>query len=209
MVKILEPKISSLVDYSLEDAYRDNCYNNMIFTQSVLKDIKIVNETIDSCIFRGIDFSNIDFSNVDFIDVIFEECDLSNKKFDGNLLQRVKFINCKMIGVSYIDSSVKDVCFDLCSARYINFAGARIIRMVVSESDFSEGCFQEVSVKDLEFNSVNLSRVEIFKTKLCGVDISSCQIEKMVVDLESLEGIIIDRFQAVYLVGMLGVKIKE
>ena len=58
-------------------------------------------------------------------------------------------------------------------------------------------------------NHSNLDSSEFFKTKLNGVDFSSCEISNIKFDMTSLKGIIIDRFQCQNLVGMLGVEVKE
>ena len=60
----------------------------------------------------------------------------------------------------------------------------------------------------LEFNDVNLSGSEIFDTSLNGLDFSSCKIEGLSIDFDSLRGLIIDKFQSIDLVNMLGVKFK-
>ena len=38
--------------------------------------------SFDGCIFRNIDFTNINIKSIELVDVIFEDCDLSQKKFD-------------------------------------------------------------------------------------------------------------------------------
>ena len=70
-------------------------------------------------------------------------------------------------------------------------------------------CFQETSLKNIEFNNVNLFSAEIFSTSLNGIDFSSCKIEGLSIDYDSLRGLIIDKFQSIDLVNMLGVKTKN
>ena len=81
--------------------------------------------------------------------------------------------------------------------------------MLASKSDFTEMSFMETEIKNIELNDVDFYRGEIIKTNLRDVDFSSCKINNIIVDSFSLEGIIIDRFQAQDLVGMLGVKFKD
>ena len=63
-------------------------------------------------------------------------------------------------------------------------------------------------MKNLELNNVNFSNSEIINSDLKGVDFSSCNIEFVKFDLKSVYGIIIDRFQSVELVNLLGVIVK-
>ena len=80
-------KIEPIVKYT-EDAYFEDIidmeYENKLFTKNASKSLKIVNTTLNSCIFKKIDFSNIKFENVDIWDSIFEECDIANKEFYNN-----------------------------------------------------------------------------------------------------------------------------
>lgn len=70
-------------------------------------------------------------------------------------------------------------------------------------------CFQETDIKNLELNDVNLYKSEIIKTSLKDIDISTCKIDNIIIDSESTKGLIIDRYQSIDLIGMLGVKIKD
>ena len=81
-MKIKEPKVLNLIEYNLKDACYENNFYGFIFNENVRDIIHINDITIDSCVFKNIDFSNIEISKVDLVDVIFENCDLSNKVFD-------------------------------------------------------------------------------------------------------------------------------
>ena len=67
----------------------------------------------------------------------------------------------------------------------------------------------ETEIKNLEFNNVNISNSEIIKSSLKDIDLSTCKMENLTSDIESIRGVIIDRFQSIDLIGMLGVKVKE
>jgi len=49
---------------------------------------------------------------------------------------------------------------------------------------------------------------QFFKTSLKGIDLSTCKIERVAVSIEDIKGAIIDQFQAIDLLYLLGVKIK-
>ncbi len=207
-MNIDKPKISICEDYDIEKANEEYEFKNYTFSKNCNDALSIKELTIDSCIFKKIDFSNIDL-DVSLVDVIFDGCDLSNKKFDKKLLCRVEFRNCKMVGTSFIDSSLKSVLFINCSTKYLNFSNTRIEKMLVEDSNFAEASFMESDIKSIKFNKVLLERTEFFKVKLNKVDFSTCDISSTLFDMTSLKGIVVDRFQCASLVGMLGVNVKE
>ena len=55
---------------------------------------------------------------------------------------------------------------------------------------------------------VDLTQTQFFKTSLNGIDLSQSIIEGIAVSLEDIRGAIIDSFQAINLLYLLGVKIK-
>ena len=48
----------------------------------------------------------------------------------------------------------------------------------------------------------------MFRTNLRGIDVSTCNIDGIVVDKEDLKGIIVNQFQAVELSKLLGIIVK-
>jgi len=81
--------------------------------------------------------------------------------------------------------------------------------MLIKNSNLSEASFMETDIKNIYFEKVDLNRVEFIRTKLKDIDFSDADISSTIFDLNSLKGIIIDRFQCQNIVGMLGVKIKD
>ena len=72
----------------------------------------------------------------------------------------------------------------------------------------NEKCNIETKIKNIELDEVDFSRGEFIKTILKDVDFSNCQISNLTIDTTSLQGLVIDQFQAIDLVGILGVKFK-
>lgn len=205
MIKIKEPKVNYCVESLLDNV---KYYQDALFRENVDKLLKIKEQTIDGCIFEKIDFNNIELYKVDFLDVIFENCDLSNKRFDFRLVERVKFKNCKMVGTSFIGASLRDVTFECCLGKYINFAQTRISNFKIKDSDFTSASFLETELKNVEFENVNFSQSEISHTNFSGIDFSSCKLSGFMIDFDSLKGIIVNQFQAAEIVSLLGIEVK-
>ena len=83
------------------------------------------------------------------------------------------------------------------------------LKAEIEESNLSESSFIESNIKNLYLDKVDLNKVEFIKTNLSGIDFSNSDITTTIFDLNSLKGIVIDRFQSSSLVGMLGVKLKD
>ena len=62
---------------------------------------------------------------------------------------------------------------------------------------------------DLCFENADLTRTQFFKTSLKGIDLSSSRIEQIAISIEDIKGAIIEQFQAIDLLYLLGVKIKN
>lgn len=203
-------KISNDIYYekgSLDNIPED--ISNLEFKENASKKITIDGGSIMECRFEKIDFHNINLLDVDIYDTVFDGCDLSGQKFDKKMLARVVFKDCKLTGASFIDSSLKKVTVKDSIARYINIATSKIDSVSLENSDFSESTFMENEVKNLILDKCLFIRTEFIHNPLKDVDFSTSDIKDTLFDNYSLKGIIIDAFQSPYLVGMLGVKIKD
>ena len=68
--------------------------------------------------------------------------------------------------------------------------------------------FQENKFKNIVLKNADLTQAQFFKSSLNGIDFSDSLIDGIVVSIEDLKGAIINEFQAVDLIGLIGVKIK-
>ena len=64
-------------------------------------------------------------------------------------------------------------------------------------------------IKNIYFNNANLRQAQFFKTSLKNIDLSNSQIEGIAISLEDIKGAIIDQIQAIDLLYLIGVKIKQ
>mgnify|MGYP006354257017 CR=1 FL=1 len=84
-----------------------------------------------------------------------------------------------------------------------------INNFIINNSDFSDSIFNECELKNVCFDGVKLCNSEFLRGNFSNVDFSSCDICGINFDKDSIDGIIIDRFQAFYIVSLFGVKIKD
>ena len=66
----------------------------------------------------------------------------------------------------------------------------------------------EVTWKNIAFSECNLNKSELVRTKLKGIDFSTCELNGITVNISDLNGAIVNEFQALELSKLLGLKIK-
>ena len=120
----------------------------------------------------------------------------------------IQFKNCKLTGTSFIETNLKDVLFDHCQGRYSNLSSSQLFNVMFDHCDLQEASFYDANFKKIQFNETNLIQSELASLHHKGLDLSTCQIQGAMFDLASLKGLIINDFQAVDLIGILGVKVK-
>ena len=64
-------------------------------------------------------------------------------------------------------------------------------------------------LKKVYFEKADLVQAQVFKTSLKDIDLSNSFIDGIVVSLEDIKGAIINEYQAINLISLMGVKIKE
>ena len=64
-------------------------------------------------------------------------------------------------------------------------------------------------LKNVYFDNAELVNAKFFKTSLKDIDLSNSNIEGIATSIEDIKGAIIDKFQALDLLYLIGVKVKE
>lgn len=198
-MKIQKPKISSITISSLTNQMD---YQDLHIINTPTNELIISNVTFDGCIFDKIDFKNIKLINVNMIDVIFNNCDLSNQQF--NYLNRVEFNNCKLLGCNF-NKDIKDILFNECSGRYLNFSTINLQKVIFVNNIIKDSYFNETNLINTIFNNNNLDNSELNKITHKSLDLSTNSIQGIKIDIPSLKNLIINEYQALDIISILGV----
>ena len=193
-MKLVAPKLSYIEKTSFEECLKKMKFQDVHIDQNIQQRTIIQDLTFDGCFFENIDFTKVSLKHLDLIDVTFDKCDLSNQNFDHQYLNRVQFKNCKLTGT--------------CQGRYSNLSSSQLLNVMFDHCDLQEASFYDANFKKIQFNETNLIQSELASLHHKGLDLSTCQIQGAMFDLASLKGLIINDFQAVDLIGILGVKVK-
>ena len=92
---------------------------------------------------------------------------------------------------------------------YAIYSGATWDSCELSNCEFKEAFFSEMTLKKVKFKKVDFSGADFFKTQLKGIDLSSCEIQGIMVSdtYKELQGLKIGPVQAMDIARLVGVKI--
>lgn len=203
----VKPKIKQLTESSFLELTHVEEFFQLEFFKQVYPSGMLVTD-FNECVFHDIIFQKHDLDKISFMDVVFYHCDFSNIEFIDRAFYRVEFHDCKLVGTSFSKVHFFDCLFDSCNLQYSNFADCKCKVIEFSHCHFLEARFQGMDFSGAVFEEDDLSEVEIYTTPMRGIDLSSCLIEGIRIEPNCLKGMIISPYQAVFLVQILGIKVK-
>lgn len=137
--------------------------------------------------FENHDFVNCIFPNLSgavFRDCHFINCNLSNLKTTGSLIQNCLFRDCKLLGVNFSDSKEFgfEVHFESCNLDYTSFDRKKLHKSSFKNCKIHSGNFTEADLSKCRFSNCDLYDTLFSGTNLSTVDLSSCV--NMIIDPE-------------------------
>jgi uncharacterized protein YjbI with pentapeptide repeats len=194
---------------------------NFLLEESPICDIESSEERVENENFHSIEikksiikncvFNNCNFENATFIDVIFEYCDLSNNKFAGSYFERCQFVSCKCVGIDMSGSIVKQVTFESSNFQYSTFNKIKMTDVLFENINFSESSMSEAKLNRFKAVNSRFIKNNLYKTMLAGVDFTDNEFVAPTVSTLPIElkGAIINTFQAIDLIGLWGVVVRQ
>ena len=162
----------------------------------------------EHCEFNNIILQSITIEKVTFRNVKFNQCNFSNTVFNECTFIKCEFYNCKITGCNFIENVLYNVTFQDVNASYASLSMSSIDKCLFKDTLLKNSYFQETKTKSIYFNNVDLTQAQFLKTILNKIDLSSCKIEGIAISIEDIKGAIIEPFQAVDLMYLIGVKVK-
>ena len=172
-------------------------------------EIELYDVEFEYCKFNKITILSSKLEKATFKDVIFDNCNFANTSFMNSTFIRCEFNNCKLEGANLADSILYNVSFIGTNAKYINLSLASLERVVFDDTILRNSYFQENKLKNVYFKKADLTQSQFFKTSLKNIDISNANIEGIAISIDDIKGAIIDQMQALDLLYLIGVKIKD
>ncbi|HKL11951.1 MAG TPA: pentapeptide repeat-containing protein [Clostridia bacterium] len=203
------PKRSDLSNDMVESFGDEDIFYCKIFENCTIEDQNAEKVSFKQVLFRNVDFKKTILERVELEDVRFENCDLSNIELEGAIIHRAEFENCKMVGVNLSGAAIQNTVLDKCNCKYANIRFSLCKRFEARDSILDSADFQSSEMVDVRYEATSMRECQMSGTSLCGIDISTCDIEDMIVRMEDIKGAIVSPLQAVMVAGMVGVVVKD
>jgi uncharacterized protein YjbI with pentapeptide repeats len=142
-------------------------------------------------------------------DVRIESSDLANIDCSAAAFERVEIIGTRLTGAICNEAQWKSVLFRECR---MDLAMARMAVMqdcVFEDCNLTQADFYAADLTKAIFRRCDLSRADMAQAKLTGADLRDCRIDGMRGTPAAMEGLTISPDQAVLLISLFGVIVKQ
>lgn len=156
-------------------------------------------------------FLDCDFTGALFTDIAFDGCDFSNSVFDNAAFTRCTFSDSKLAGASFAEALWKHVAADGCTFAYGAFNRCLWKTVHIRTCDFLSADMSEMELRGISLDDDRFVGTSFFRTKLVGLDFTSCQLEGIAISdaMDEVYGAKLGLYQAAALARRLGVIIEE
>lgn len=210
-IKVVAPFLNSQSESPVPlDALTDQeKVSDLYFLKGTVHQIAKPYLSINNCTFKQQIFSECQFKSAQLTDVRFENCDLSNVSFAGTTFYRVEFISCKLLGTGFPEATLNHVLMDHCYGQYINLSMVKMRTARFSHCNFRNGSLNDSKLMPAAFDTCELLEADFSHTSLKGIDLRNSRIAGIQLNIADLKGAIVSSLQAIDLLPLLGVKIKD
>ncbi|WP_294629558.1 pentapeptide repeat-containing protein [uncultured Bacteroides sp.] len=188
---------------------KEETVSHLAFAKGKEEGIDKSYKSFANCTFRNLAFSECKFRSCQLTDVRFENCDLSNLSFAGSSLYRVEFIACKLLGTNLSEATINHMLLHDCHAGYINLSMSKMNQVRFAHSQLRNGSLNDCRFSSVAFDSCDLVEADFLHSSLRGIDLSTSRINGITLNIGDLKGAVITSLQAMDLLPLLGVIIKD
>jgi uncharacterized protein YjbI with pentapeptide repeats len=158
---------------------------------------------------RRMNFTHSRLPKLRLLDVRLETCDLTGLEGEQSRLQRVVFSGCRLPGVQLLEARCEDTVFHDCLLENAIFASTTFKSARFEGCNLREAVFTGADLANVVFQRCDLSHADLRGSRLGGADFRGSIIDGMQVGAPDLKGAIIDPTQAVQVVSLLGLTVKD
>jgi len=206
-MKRKEPKLKPYLDIGDVSLFQEEVVSDVDFSHLILpKNYEVIE--FNGCRFVHVNFSNI-ATSISFYDCVFESCDFSNMIFDGGCFTRAKFSQCKLLGSRIINASIQEVTFSSCNLDYMSILESSLSHVSFTSSTMVEVRNFKLKLKEISFLDCQIIRLENISTSLKEIDFSASTLEGGTFSLSDLQGVTLNREQALNITKLFGIKITD
>ena len=163
----------------------------------------------EQVLLRRVNFTQSCLPKLRLLDVQLDACDLSGVDGEHARLQRVAFHGCRLVGVQLLEARCEDIVLHDCTLESAIFASATFKAARFENCNLRGAVFAEADLTHAVFQRCDLTHADLRGSKLGGTDFRGSIINGMQVGAQALKGAIIDPAQALQVVHLLGLIVKD
>lgn len=183
--------------------------NGFHFFDETVDGLNISDVEISGCVFINCKFRNCTFEGVSFNNCIFEGCDLSLLYMSQGAIMRTEIKNSKILGINLTFAIINNVLIESTVCRFANFSEARFSYVEFKSCDMNSSSIDKCRLKQTVFSNCNLTGTNFCHTPLKSIDLRTNELNGLVLVGGELDGSIVDTAQALGLVRLLGVEVRD
>ena len=149
------------------------------------------------------------FSGIRLVDCLMERCDFSAVDWEKARMKRVEFLGCRLLGTNMVEATFEDIAFNGCTADGAVFGLAKFKSVRFERCRMRGATFEGADLSGVVFHECDLAHADLRGAKLQGTDFSASTIDGLILGPSDLQGAIISPNQAVQVVGLLGITVKN
>jgi uncharacterized protein YjbI with pentapeptide repeats len=158
---------------------------------------------------RRVHLSDTRIKRVRMVDTTIDSSDLSGAVWEAAHLRRIAFSACRLLGLQLVESELQDILFRGCNLTGALFTSSFSKNIRFERCVLREASFESASLEEAHFMDCDLTGADLRGANLKGADLRTSNISKVQVGLKELQGVIIDPPQAVQVVTLLGIEVRE
>jgi uncharacterized protein YjbI with pentapeptide repeats len=158
---------------------------------------------------QRVNVARTQLDGVRLVDTRLETVDCSGAIWRQARLRRVEFVECKLLGTQLLGAQFEHVLMRDCKLEGAVLAATKCKVVRFERCDLRGVSFEEADLTGVVFQQCDLSEADLRGSKLNGADLRGSILNRVQVGAKELHGAIIDPTQAVQVVSLLGLTVKE
>lgn len=143
------------------------------------------------------------------VDSILEMCEVSGSQWETGFFRRVVFKDCRLLGAQLLDAIFEDVEFINCQAESLAVVSAKFKNCRFQKCELTKAIFDSADASKVVFDRCNLTSANFHLAKLKDTDFRTSDIGGLQVGVTEMQGAIIAPHQALQVIGLLGVAVRD
>jgi uncharacterized protein YjbI with pentapeptide repeats len=209
-VRIQSPKLPKQLSTKVIQGFENNSeYSSVMISGCTLSRQNAENVLLEQAHLRRVIFNETNIKKFRLFDSRIEDSDFSGAKWEQARFQRVEFIGCRFLGIQLMDAEIENTFFKKCIFDHAMILSADISSVLFEKCNLQSISIESTKLSETGFHNCDLTNAIFGGTKLSGIDLRGSIINRMQIDPQAMQGAIIDPSQALQVVGLLGVIIRE